>query len=137
MLRFAAALAIATPVAAQDIVWTEYDGSFDDAAFSVEQAIIGEGLVIDFVSDVGTMLERTAADVGEASPIDKGKVFLTCSALVTREVLSLAPENLAYCPYAITVLEVNGSVRVGREDYPPASMDPAEALLDRIIEAAN
>ena len=137
MLRLAVLLALTTPLAAEDMVWTDYDGSFEDAAFSVEQAIIGEGLVVDFVSDVGGMLARTASDVGTPSPIEEGRVFLTCSAVVTREVLGAAPENIVYCPYAITVLQTEGRVRIGRQDYPPSTMDPAEAMLDRIIEAAN
>ena len=55
---------LALPVAAQDAVTYPFEGSFDDATFSVESAIIGRGLVIDYVSHTGDMLNRTAADVG-------------------------------------------------------------------------
>lgn len=54
----------ATVAAAQDGTTTyPYDGSFEDAAFSVESAIVDQGLVIDYVSHVGEMLARTGADV--------------------------------------------------------------------------
>ena len=41
-----------------------FDGSFEDATFGIESAIIDRGLVIDYVSHVGEMLNRTGADVG-------------------------------------------------------------------------
>ena len=42
----------------------DFDGSFEDATFSVESAIVGKGLVIDYVSHTGEMLNRTGDDVG-------------------------------------------------------------------------
>ena len=38
MIRIAALIAMTTPLAAENFVWSDYDGSFEDAAFSVEQA---------------------------------------------------------------------------------------------------
>jgi hypothetical protein len=52
------------PALAEGPILTAYDGSFDDAIFSVETAIVGRGLNIDYVSHVGDMLARTGADVG-------------------------------------------------------------------------
>ena len=53
-----------------------YDGSFEDAAFSVESAIVGKGLVIDYVSHTGEMLNRTAADVGSKVKLfDEADIF--------------------------------------------------------------
>ena len=49
---------------AQEVVTYPFDGSFEDATFSVENAIVGEGLVVDYVSHVGEMLNRTGEDVG-------------------------------------------------------------------------
>ena len=62
---FLTALMIGTALpAAADIATTyAFDGSFDDATFSLESAIVGRGLVIDWVSHSGEMLNRTAADV--------------------------------------------------------------------------
>ena len=63
IIGLAAALAIPAMAAAEGVKYHDFDGSFDDAAFAVENAIVGEGLVVDFVSYVGTMLNRTQADV--------------------------------------------------------------------------
>lgn len=48
------------------------EGSFDDVAFAVEQAIINEGLVIDLRSHVGEMLSRTKEDVGGKADTVRG-----------------------------------------------------------------
>ena len=40
-----------------------FNGAFDDATFAVENAIIGQGLVVDWVSHVGDMPNRTDVDV--------------------------------------------------------------------------
>ena len=40
-----------------------FKGSFDDATFNVESAILDKGLVIDHVSHTGEMLARTGADL--------------------------------------------------------------------------
>ena len=63
---FAGVFALLTaPALAGDAATTyTFDGAFDDATFAVESAIIGQGLVIDYVSHVGEMLNRTGADVG-------------------------------------------------------------------------
>ena len=64
-----------------------FDGSFDDATFAVESAIVGQGLVIDYVSHVGEMLNRTGADVGSDKAIfTAADIFVFCSAVVSREM---------------------------------------------------
>jgi len=73
-LIFAATTAVGASLAqAEDVAVTySYDGSFDDATFSVESAIIGKGLVIDHVSHTGDILNRTAADVGSETKLFDG-----------------------------------------------------------------
>lgn len=56
---------------AQAVKTYGFDGSFEDAAFGVESAIVDRGLVVDHVSHVshvGDMLNRTRIDVGGARP---------------------------------------------------------------------
>jgi uncharacterized protein (DUF302 family) len=114
-----------------------YDGSFEDAAFAVETAIVGEGLVIDAVSHVGDMLNRTGADVGSETMLFKAAdVFTFCSAVVSREVMEADPMNIVHCPYGIFVAETDDGVMIGRRDYPDGPMDKVEALLDGIIDEA-
>ena len=93
-LQIAAALCLcAAPLAAQDQAVTyDYDGSFDDATFAVENAIVGKGLVIDYVSHVGDMLERTRADMGsEVVLFDGAQIFVFCSAALSRKMMEADP----------------------------------------------
>ena len=137
LIPFAFALA-ATPLAAADQAVTyPFDGSFDDATFAVESAIIGQGLVIDYVSHTGEMLARTAADVGsDVKLFEEADIFLFCSASLSREVMEADPMNIAHCPYGVFVAEREGQVVVGYRTYPEGEMQKVQALLDEIVKAA-
>lgn len=114
-----------------------YDGTFEDARFSVENAIVNAGLVIDYESHVGDMLNRTAEDVGSDVTLFKAAdIFVFCSAAISREVMEEDPMNIAHCPYGIFVAENQDGVMIGRRDYPDGAMDKVEALLDGIIDEA-
>ena len=114
-----------------------FDGSFEDAAFAVENAIIGRGLVIDYVSHTGEMLNRTAADVGsEVALFTEADIFLFCSALLSREVMEADPMNIAHCPYGVFVAEREGAVMIGYREYPEGEMKKVEALLADIVQDA-
>ncbi|MEM8752621.1 MAG: DUF302 domain-containing protein [Pseudomonadota bacterium] len=122
--------------AGQTVVHT-FDGSFDDAAFAVENAIIGEGLVIDFVSHVGEMLSRTAADVGsDVELFGEADIFVFCSAALSRKVMEADPMNIAHCPYGVFVAERGGEVLIGHRTYPEGPMQEVQALLDKIVREA-
>jgi len=132
-----ALLLTATPLAAEEIAHTfPYDGSFDDAVFSVESAIIGAGLVIDHHAHTGAMLERTRAEVGGEVLFDGADVFLFCSATVSRAVMEADPSLVAFCPYAVFITSRDGEVEVGYKNYPDGPMDQVEALLDSIVQEA-
>lgn len=114
-----------------------YDGTFEDAALSVENAIVGAGLVIDYVSNSGDMLERTRADVGSDIKLyDNAKIYLFCSARLSREMLEADPMNIAWCPYSIFVFEREGEVKLGYHEYPDGIMQKVEQLLDGIAQEA-
>lgn len=120
----------------QAVVYT-FDGSFDDATFGVETAIVGRGLVIDYVSHTGEMLARTAEDVGSDVKIfEAADIFLFCSAVLSRKVMEADPMNIAHCPYGIFVAERDGQVMVGHRTYPDGPMAEVEALLDDIVREA-
>ena len=132
-----AAFLISTPVLAEDMVLQDFDGSFDDATFAVESAIVGKGLVIDYVSHVGEMLERTRADIGsDVKVFDAADIFLFCSAKVSREVMEADPMNIVHCPYTVFVIEKDGNVQVGHRDYPDGAMQQVETLLSGIVSEA-
>ena len=123
---------------AQDAITYPFDGSFEDASFAIENAIIDRGLVIDYTSHVGEMLNRTAADMGSDVVIfDNAQIFLFCSAAVSRRVMEADPMNIMHCPYGIFVADMGGEVMIGHRDYPDGPMQEVEALLDAIILEAT
>lgn len=127
-----------TGAAAQDGATTyPYDGSFEDAAFGVESAIVGKGLVIDYTSHVGEMLARTGADVGsDVKLFNEADIYVFCSAVVSRKVMEADPMNIAHCPYGVFVADRDGEVMVGFRNYPEGPMQEVQALLDSIAREA-
>ena len=114
-----------------------FEGGFEDATFAVENAIVGKGLVIDYVSHVGEMLNRTAADVGsEVRIFDAADIFLFCSAKLSREVMEADPGNIAHCPYGIFGTDRGGKVEIGYRNQPEGEMQKVQALLDEIVRDA-
>jgi uncharacterized protein (DUF302 family) len=114
-----------------------FEGSFDDATFSVESAIVGKGLVIDYVSHTGEMLNRTAGDVGsEVKLFEAADIFIFCSAVISRSVMEADPMNIAHCPYGVFVAERAGEVMIGYRTYPEGAMQEVQALLDEIAREA-
>ncbi len=139
MLKFTVpfCLLLGVPANADEAVTYDFGGSYDDAVFSVENAIVDAGLVVDYVSHVGDMLARTGADVGSDRVLfDAAQIFVFCSAVISREVMEADPANLVHCPYSIYVAERDGAVTVGHRDYPAGPMEKVEALLAGIVAVA-
>ena len=138
-LAICAVLSLAASAAgAQEVLTYPVDGTVEDAAFLLESAIVGEGLVIDFTSHVGEMLARTGADMGAGgSPVGAAQAFVFCSATVSREVMEADPANVAFCPYSVFAAEIDGRTVVGYRIYPGDSMAPVNELLARIVAAAT
>lgn len=111
--------------------------SFDNVLFSLKNAVVNQGLVVDQVNKVGEMLERTKDAVGAKKTIYSNAVTLGfCSAQYSRQAMSADPDNIQYCPYTIFVYELPekpGEVVIGHRVYPGESMNPVNALLDKII----
>lgn len=82
-------------------------GSFADAKDAVEMAITGRGFVINNVSHVGEMLERTGKDLGDVKKVFvKAEALEFCSATVSRLMMEADPDNIVFCPYIIAVYVV-------------------------------
>lgn len=135
----AVGLICASPAFADDQAITfDYDGTFEDATFAIEDAIVSKGLVIDYRSHTGEMLERTRTDVGsDVVLFDAADVFLFCSAVVSRQVMEADPANIVHCPYSIYVADQAGKVTIGFHDYPDGPMQAVEDLLTEIVEEAT
>lgn len=124
-------------VSAEQATTYPFEGTFDEATMAVEAAIIGKGLVIDYRSHVGEMLNRTAADVGsEVKIYDNADVFLFCSAVLSRKVMEVDPMNIAHCPYGVFVMDREGAVSVGYRQMPEGPMQEVQTLLDDIAREA-
>ncbi|MGZ2257164.1 DUF302 domain-containing protein [Roseobacter sp. A03A-229] len=136
-LILTAALGVASAASANEAITVAFDGSFEDAAFAVESAILGKGLVIDYVSHTGEMLNRTGSDVGsDVALFKEADIFLFCSAVVSREVMEADPMNIAHCPYGVFVAEDADGVMIGYREYPDGEMQKVQALLAEIVAEA-
>lgn len=121
----------------QNVNTFPFDGSFDDATFALESAILDQGLVIDYVAHPGAMLARTARDVGADERLfENADVYLFCSAKLSREVMTADPDNVAFCPWSIFVSERNGAVTLGYPKFPEGPMQKVEAFVDGIVQEA-
>lgn len=136
----AAALIVATAAAQADTVTYTVDQAFDDVVFGLENAVLGQGLVIDSVSHTGEMLERTKGDVGSDVTIFlNADIFSFCSASLSRKVMEAEPMNVQFCPYDIFVLQFPDTpdqTTIGYRQFPEGAMKEVEALLDAITREA-
>ncbi|WP_353474633.1 DUF302 domain-containing protein [Salipiger sp. H15] len=139
MLRpLALLLTLPAGAMAQEVITHPYEGTFEEATFALENAIIGEGLVVDHVSHVGEMLARTGTDIGAGTHLyDAADVYLFCSAATSREVMEADPANIAFCPYSIFVESRDGQTTLGYRSFERESMAPVNDLLARIAAAAT
>ena len=95
--------------------------------------------VIDAVSHVGAMLERTKEDVGsDVTIFERAEVYSFCSAAISRKVMEADPMNLQYCPYGIFVMKKPGEdgTTIGYRTMPDGVMKEVEAMLDEIVKEA-
>jgi uncharacterized protein (DUF302 family) len=122
-------------------------GSFDDVRDAVEMSITDRGMVINNVSHVGEMLERTGKDLGETRQIFiKAEVLEFCSAVVSRRMMEPDPDNIVFCPYVISVYVVPENPNEVRVAYrkpqivgSPASqkaLKEVDELLSGIVQDA-
>lgn len=140
---------LSQPLLADDAHMTVFtkQGSFADTKELVEMAITGRGFVINNVSHVGDMLERTGKDLGGGK-----RVFLNaeslefCSATVSRKMMEADPDNIVFCPYIISIYvlpekpnEVRVAYRKTQMVGSPASrqaLKEVNELLTEIIKEA-
>ena len=125
----------AQPAFADEFRLTPSGQSFEDTTFALESAILGQGLVIDYVSHVGEMLERTRADIGsDVVLFTNAEIYMFCSASLSRQVMEADWQNVAFCPYGISVLERPGEeVMVGYLHRSAETMAPVNDLLAEIV----
>ncbi len=111
-----------------------FEGDFDDATFNVENAILDAGLVIDYISHTGDMLNRTGPDLLPTSylmlQMPQGQDR------VPSVYMEANPMNIAHCPYSIFVADQEGKVVIGYRNYPDGVMKSVQAMLEGIVQKA-
>jgi len=121
--------------------------SFEDVRDAVEMAITDRGMVVNNVSHVGEMLERTGKDLGATKQVFlKAEALEFCSAVVSRKMMEADPDNIVFCPYVISVYVVPEKPNEVRVAYrkpqivgSPGSQDAlkaVDALLSGIVNDA-
>ena len=122
-------------------------GSFEDVRDAVEMAITDRGLVVNNVSHVGDMLERTGKELGATKQIYlKAEVLEFCSAVISRNMMEPDPDNIVFCPYVISIYVVPEKPKEVRVAYrkPQVAGTPesqkalkeVEELLSGIVKEA-
>lgn len=140
-LLLAAGLAFAAgAVLADGMVTYTTNDSYEDVVFGLENAILDQGLVIDSISHVGDMLERTKADVGsDMTLFVKADAYSFCSAALSRRVMEADRMNIRFCPYDIFVVQTPENpdqITIGYQTFPEGPMQEVQALLDTIAKKA-
>lgn len=125
-----------TAAGADEFILVPSGMSFDDAAFSVEDAIVNRGLQIEYTSHVGDMLERTRGDVGsDVVLFDHANIYLFCSASLSRQAMEANWQNVANCPYAVHVLQRPGDdeVYIGYTHRAAEGMEVVNDFLQSLV----
>src|SRR5574341_1722826 len=130
------------------VTYSKSGAKFDDVVEDLKLAIEAKGLVVDYTSFVGRMLERTGKDVGSTRKLyADAQAFVFCSAALSRKTMEADPANVSLCPYSIMVYapaSAPGTVHVSyRRPWRPdgsasskAALKEVEALLDGIAREA-
>ena len=113
-------------------------GDFDEVFGDLQDAVINRGLVIDYVGDVGKMLERTAnaAKGSDAKvPYLNARYLQFCSAVITHEAVEADVHNLAMCPYVVFAYEARtdpGKVSVGYRQIELTASSASQAAQAKV-----
>jgi hypothetical protein len=140
-----AVCALAPAHATDAISYTRKGATYEDVRVDLENAIIGEGLKLDYTGNIAAMLARTGADVGFNQPIYQYAEFFTfCSAKLSRAMMEAEPANMSQCPYVMFLYQraattkevVIGYRKVNVAGRGAKWLEEINKLLDRIAKAA-
>ena len=128
----------------QNLVIYEKEGEFADVREDLVDAIINQGYVIDYNGRPGEMLKRTRKDVGGQPLYLQAEYLVFCSAVLSRKMMESDIRNVGYCPYILTVYEINqnpGTIYVSYRKLTSAnnrdsSLLAVDNMLDNIAREA-
>lgn len=125
------------------------EAKYETVRDDLKEAILAKGLVIDNISYVARMLDRTGKDVGSTKVIyadGQGEAYSFCSAVISRKTMEADPHNMAFCPYTLVVYSTAAEPRKTHVAYrrpvsdgseaSRAALREVEALLDGIARQA-
>ena len=132
--------------AAEDpIVTKKVEGRFAEVANNIRQSIVGKGLNIAHILPANDMLSRTGSAFGYKDNVYlNAEIYEFCSARISHKLSRSNPDNIALCPFTISVYELTkdpGNIRItyriptgrpGSEEI----VKEVTALIESIIEDA-
>jgi len=124
-----------TPPASESaVVRYSKAGKWEDVRDDVKIAIANKGLLVEYVSHIHNMLERTKKDVGGKKDVfENAETFVFCSAVVSRHTMEADADNIAFCPYAITVYTTKEDPKTVNVAYRrPIRPDGSQAARDSL-----
>ncbi len=84
-------------------------GQFDEVKERVVMAVENRGMVLNYTSRVGDMLERTGKDLGRTRRLyTHAEVIEFCSASLSRDTMEADAHNIVFCPYTIAIYALPG-----------------------------
>lgn len=117
-LLLAFALSTANALADDWLVRQKVAGGFEDTRDAIVMAIENRGLVINYVSHIADMLQRTGADIGASRQIfAKAEIIEFCSAKLSRQMMEADPQNIVLCPFAISIYTLPGETNTTWVSY--------------------
>lgn len=104
LVLFALVWCVPAFAAGSHMVVKQVKGSFEDVRDALVFAINGQGLVVNAVSHVGDMLDRTGRDLGYTTKVyEHAEGLEFCSAALSRKMMEADPDNIVFCPYTIYI----------------------------------
>lgn len=79
------------------------EGSFEEVIENIKMAIEERGMLVSGTLHVSDMLNRTGPDLGYPKVFEKAESVEFCSASLSHQMTQAAPENMAICPFTISV----------------------------------
>lgn len=141
LLLFALALAQTGAMAGDWQVRQRLALPFADVRDAVVMAIERRGLVVNSISRLGEMLQRTAADLGATKQVYvQAEIVEFCSARFSRQMLEADPHDIVLCPFTIAIYTLpgeTGGTWVAYRRPPPAVAAIVEPLLAGIVAEAG
>ena len=135
------------PVRNEYRVTYKVQSTFQEVKSLVSESIKGQGLVINNISHIGSMLSRTGKDLGFSKQVYvEAEALEFCSATVSRAMMEADAHNIIYCPYIIAIYVIPAEPKTVYVSYRrpdvigdekgKKSLQAVETLLDKIITGA-